>query len=480
MEGDCGHGPELEALRRENGELKQAVADLKRVAQRVGSLEQLVADLQKKLEAAIRSQKRQAAPFSKGAPKPDPKTPGRKPGDAYGLKAHRRPPESVDEVYPAPLPDACACGGEFEFLETVEQFQTEIPTKPIGRRFDIQVGRCRKCGRRVQGRHPLQTSDATGAAASQLGPDAQAMVALWKDKLGLSYGDIRTAIRDSFGIALSRGGATGIVLRAGRRLQGAYDGIARTVRRSRVTYPDETGWKVRGFLQWMWTFVTKSATLFVIRPSRGYDVPKEILGTDYSGTMVHDGWSPYDRFTKATHQQCLAHLIRRAKALIEEADRGAVRFPRAVLEILEESFALRNRRDAGTITPHGLAVATGRLRTRMQDLLGGSFRHAGNYRFAKHLWRHRGELFVFLERPDIEATSWPADQAIRPAVVNRKVFGGNREPAGARAQEVLSSVAATCVQRGVAVFGYISQVLRSAAGHRDLLACRLLRLPAPT
>jgi hypothetical protein len=42
--------------------------------------------------------------------------------------------------------------------------------------------------------------------------------------------------------------------------------------RTGVLYPDETGWKVRGLLQWLWTFVSKTATLFVTRDSRGHDV----------------------------------------------------------------------------------------------------------------------------------------------------------------------------------------------------------------
>jgi hypothetical protein len=54
--------------------------------------------------------------------------------------------------------------------------QVEIPRKPIHRQFNVHVGQSRKCHRRVQGRHPLQTSDALGAAAAQLGPDAQAAV----------------------------------------------------------------------------------------------------------------------------------------------------------------------------------------------------------------------------------------------------------------------------------------------------------------
>ncbi|TWT48962.1 hypothetical protein [Botrimarina hoheduenensis] len=48
--------------------------------------------------------------------------------------------------------------------KVVTQTQVELPQKPVVRRFDIQVGRCGACGKRVHGRHELQTSDAVGAA----------------------------------------------------------------------------------------------------------------------------------------------------------------------------------------------------------------------------------------------------------------------------------------------------------------------------
>lgn len=462
MERGCGHEAELEALRKQIAELKQANAELRQ-----------------KLEEALRASKRQAAPFSKGPPKADPKPPGRKAGDAYGQKAHREPPAQVDEVVSATLPEACPCGGELEWVQTVPQYQSEISRKPIRRRIDVDVARCLQCGRRVQGRHPLQTSDALGAAASQLGPDLQAMMALMKNKYGASYGDIEGIVSDFFEIDLSRGGAAHTVLRVGQRVQAAHQGIQIVVHRSRKIYPDETGWKVGGILWWKWVFVTATATLFVIRHSRGHDVPEEILGLDYSGTMIHDGWSPYDAFERAKHQQCLAHLLRRARALAETATRGAVRFPRQVLELLKGALALRDRRDELEISRHGLAVAVGRLEARLQGLLCWHRANPDNERFAKHLWKHQDQLFTFLKIPGIEATSWPADQAIRPAVVNRKVFGGNRELSGARAQEILASVVATCVQRGVEVFDYLTQVLRAPKDQRDLQACRLLALPAP-
>jgi transposase len=65
---------------------------------------------------------------------------------------------------------------------------------------------------------------------------------------------------------------------------------------------------------------------------------------------------------------------------------------------------------------------------------------------------------------------------MRPAVVNRKVWGGNRTPAGAQAQERLISVLRTCWQQGRSAVDFISQVLRAPSAHTP----HLLPNPAPT
>ena len=49
----------------------------------------------------------------KATPSPTPSGAGRKPGAAYGTRAHRRPPEHVDQVVAVGLPGCCpGCGGE--------------------------------------------------------------------------------------------------------------------------------------------------------------------------------------------------------------------------------------------------------------------------------------------------------------------------------------------------------------------------------
>ena len=83
------------------------------------------------------------------------------------------------------------------------------------------------------------------------------------------------------------------------------------------------------------------------------------------------------------------------------------------------------------------------------------------------LWNHFEQWFAFVVEPEIEPTNWKAEQAIRPAVVNRKVWGGNRTATGAQAQSIAMSVVETCRRESQAALEYISQTLR-AAGSRLL------------
>ena len=157
-----------------------------------------IAELEKLLEGSRRSGKRQAAPFSKGAPRIDPERPGRKSGDAHGRHGHRQPPTEPDVELDAPLAGCCPhCGGEVEHKRDAEQFVTDLPAlpAPVTTRFRVGIGRCRSCGRRVQGRHPDQISDALGAVAAQVGPQTKAWSAWLHYTLGLSFNKVAQAVR---------------------------------------------------------------------------------------------------------------------------------------------------------------------------------------------------------------------------------------------------------------------------------------------
>ena len=230
--------------------------------------------------------------------------------------------------------------------------------------------------------------------------------------------------------------------------QPTYQALIQSVRAAPVVSPDETGWKVGGVLQWLWAFATPDVTVYAIQDGRGFDEAAAVLGADFRGVLIRDGWAPYRRFEQAEHQSCLAHLLRRCRNLIDTAVAGAARFPHAVRRLLLKGLALRDRFVAEEISRHGLAVATGRLEAAMERLLQWQVYYPANRRFLKHLKVEQAYLFTFLHELDVQATNWWSEQAIRPAVVTRKVCGGNRNATGAVTQQVLASVLATCRKQG--------------------------------
>ena len=91
-----------------------------------------------------------------------------------------------------------------------------------------------------------------------------------------------------------------------------------------------------------------------------------------------------------------------------------------------------------------------RLGVQIDALLARSPTHVTpNRKLLKHLATEREHLLTFLKTPAIAATNRRAEQAIRPAVVNRKNWGGNRTPHGAMVQQTLMSVIRTSRQQGV-------------------------------
>jgi TolA-binding protein len=118
---------ERERLRGENGRLRAEGERLRETNER----------LRAEVEALRRAGKRQAAPFSRDDPTPDPKRAGRKSGAAHGRHAHRQPPEQVDRVVAVGLPGCClGCGGEL----VLEQVASQSPESSLERCSSLSGG----------------------------------------------------------------------------------------------------------------------------------------------------------------------------------------------------------------------------------------------------------------------------------------------------------------------------------------------------
>src|ERR1035437_6742622 len=127
----------------------EQVEELEREIQRLQAENEGLKKKIKDLEEELRASKRQAAPFSKGQRKANPKRPGRKAGQ--GDFRHRpAPAASIDgDIVEAAVPAGCPrCGGELEVVAEEWATTTDLPVQPQPEvtRYRVPVCRCRQCG----------------------------------------------------------------------------------------------------------------------------------------------------------------------------------------------------------------------------------------------------------------------------------------------------------------------------------------------
>ena len=443
------------------------------------SLREQLKKLQEQLDEQQRHRKRQAAPFRRSkkteaaaADAPSQRNkPGRKPGHE---PAQRARPEQVDHTIDVPV-DVCPdCRVRLKNKRTFEQFQTELPpVRPVVTQFNVEVGDCPCCGKRVQGTHPDQTSQALGAAGNALGPRALGLAADLKYRLGIPFRKISDLFGGFFALPFSPGGMAQAASRLARRGRPVYDFIKLRLGLSSVVHADETSWYLEG-PAWLHAFTDGSLVAFVVDPSRSRDVALGVLGESFEGLVVCDGSPIYDVFQTA---RCNAHPLARIERLLE-ADVAGTRSALVELrELLKSGLSLRDRRTELS------ALGFGRKRTGLRRALhhwSERFQDASDEevgRLARHLNKYQSEFLRYLDDPKIPATNNTAEGTLRFAVLLRKVGCGNRTPSGARTFETLSSISATMRRVGVDFLDWVSRLLH--VGHPKLIPPELLPSSCP-
>jgi transposase len=186
----------------------------------------------------------------------------------------------------------------------------------------------------------------------------------------------------------------------------------------------------------------------------------KLIGENYAGILTHDGWAPYLRFAKA--------ILKQSLALRDRRDAGQLAWASSV-EPGSPTSAEPSPSEPCTPTPVQAAEAGWMLQRQIETLTSRPRDDAEQERFARHLWKHLPHLFTFLAFEGVDATNHRAEQALRPAVVNRKVWGGNRTDAGAAAQSILMSVLRAAAQRGIDALTFLSDMLKATLGQEPQL-----------
>jgi transposase len=430
-------------------------------------LQKEVADLKQRiqeLEALVRRDKRQAAPFGRDQAKADPKKPGRRKGQ--GRFSFRQAPEKIEQTIDVPLPVCPDCFGPVSDLRQHEHLQTDLALpQPVTTRLMTYSGYCPCCKKRVQSRHHEQVSTATGAAGVSIGPQARALAADLHHGLGVPFAKVARLFESAFGLQVTASALCQSGARLADLAEPIYHEMQAALRTCRSVHADETGWRVGALSSWLWTFTGEKITVYSVESSRSHKAALRVLGREFTGTLVCDCFAAYDHqaLSQWLQQKCFAHLLKDLSALEKEKTGVAQRFSREVAAVLREAMTLKTQKSS-VPEPEYLARAAS-LQSRLDALIWERrrFSDADNRRLCKRLGKQRSRLFTFLIHDGVDATNNRAERALRPAVIVRKTGGCNKTEEGARVHGILTSILVTVRQQGLNPVVYLAKLLVDAA-----------------
>ena len=384
-----------------------------------------------------------------------------------GNFSYRKPP-SADELSGPPVDvsvadDNCpGCGGVLEQEGVDVAYVTDIPAMPRPQvtEYQVQVCRCRGCGRRVRGRHAEVGADQYGASAHRVGRRVMAAAHVLHYGVGVPVRRVPSVLRALTGVELSQGAITQDALRRARGAVGdAYQRLRDSVRASRIVHTDDTGWRVGGEGAFLMALETDEATVYQVRARHRNEEVREVVPSEYGGVMVTDRGRSYDAqaLSGVKQQKCLAHVLRSISEVVQTKRGRGRSFGKHLSGLLREAMELRQSYRRGEASDY--VAETERLRREVSyhlrdrpmpalDSDRGADRDNG--RLQNELGWHddRGKLLRFLDDPGIEPTNNRAERALRGAVIARKVSHCSKNEDGADAFSAFTSVIRTLARNG--------------------------------
>lgn len=364
------------------------------------------------------------------------KKPGQKPGHTG---SYRQRPTEADKIIEVTLDNCPHCHSALNDMKICEQYVEEvIPAHTTVICYRTYKGYCPDCKRTVRSRHPDQIPN------RMIGSRALLLAAHMKHGLGVPYRKVAASLKRLCGLSITAGALVQEMNALAKWLKPEYEAIQSAIRQSSSVNIDETGWRLDGNLCWLWAFTNDSFTIYEVNPSRGHQVVLEQLGEDYHGTIISDFYTAYNPLPYK-QQKCLVHLLRELSQSKNDTDEFMA-FRKKLTRLLKDALRLKQRVEDTPQETYDRLL--GRIHNRLSGLCCASYQTDDCQRLSKRLTKHSHQLFTFLEEMDVDSDNNRAERAIRPAVVTRKISGGNRSVFGASALSIITSIIQTCKQQG--------------------------------
>jgi len=291
-----------------------------------------------------------------------------------------------------------------------------------------------------------------------IGSSLAALIVCLCFRMRLSRPRIREFLHDWLGITLSVGSINKAIHESGRAAMPLENELLEEVLKSELLHVDETPWQQQGDLLWLWVFISSSVVAFWIS-NRSGELINRILGNNaYQGRLMSDGYRVYRQFLKRL--RCWAHLVRKARGLMEAYDKETQAFGKETLDFLNGLIAaIKNARETPPDTPLSKIYQDQLISYRQACEKMKSSTHEKARALAVEMLNDWDVIFTVLDHPHLPLTNNEAERALRHWVILRRISYGTRTEQGSRVFAILASVIETCRIRKQCPWRYLECVI---------------------
>jgi transposase len=372
------------------------------------------------------------------------------------------------------------------------------PVEEVDHVVDLRPARCRRCGRRLAGDDPQparhQTTEIPSVQAEVteyrrhtlacaacgvkteaewsaevpkggFGARLQATVAYFTGRLGLSHRDCVEALGVLHGARLSLGSVSAIQRLVSHALAAPVETAREFVRTQAVNHVDETSWRERSKLNWLWVNATGQVTTFRVAPKRDAATAREVIGRAKTSIITTDRYLGYSWLATQRRQVCWAHLLRDFQSISERSGESQ-EIGAALLLQTKEVFRLWHQVTEGTVSRHKFQRLIAPVQQRVTEFLaaGSECRSRKTRGTCRQIQAVESALWTFVRVKGVEPTNNAAERALRRAVLWRRKSFGTQSESGSRFVERILSVVTTLRQQGRNVMEYLTAACASAQG----------------
>jgi transposase len=380
---------------------------------------------------------------------------GKQPGDPGAHLARIAHPDRTVVHSPsacrccgAGLADAPVSGTESRQVFDLPQRRAEVTEHVAERR------RC-ECGTETKAAFPVEAT-----APACFGPAVRAAGLYLMVRHHIPVARAAEILTDLLGVPISTGFLSSLTAEGADGLNDFMDDLADTLADEPVAGADETSVRVAGAKWWFHVCCTALLTFLGVHPHRGVAATDDLdVLPRFTGTLIHDRWAPYWRYTQMRHAICNAHLLRdlaaaaeiatqkswadQMAALLIEAKRrcDAARAAHQVKLAARQRSNIRASYDA--IVTVALAAnpepPDGQKRTRTQKI---------GYNLAVAFRDHQDEILRFIDDLTVSFDNNQSERDLRMARLQTKISGSFRSQRNAKAFATVRSYIETGRKHG--------------------------------